>query len=194
MKPRWWRRREIVAGTLGLLLVGVLVSWVVSLGTPHGTYVTATRRYGLWCDSGSVQFRYGVITELNFDEPGRWTVREVSYRERSSPHWGRNSIRVILAKWPPWQQAEFASGGEAPTINGTSEFFGERVRIWGVPHWFVAALFMLPLIWMAYGWWRTRAERRVARGLCGNCGYDMRASPERCPECGATRSAPLAGT
>jgi hypothetical protein len=37
-------------------------------------------------------------------------------------------------------------------------------------------------------WSTVRARRK--RGLCPKCGYDMRATPERCPECGRIAAAP----
>ncbi len=62
---------------------------------------------------------------------------------------------------------------------------------WGffVPYWFLVLLFAaLPARWLIL---KRREIRRHHHGLCVNCSYDLRATPdadgpllERCPECG----------
>jgi hypothetical protein len=52
----------------------------------------------------------------------------------------------------------------------------------GIPEWFLA-IFCLsaPLLW----WRRRRREQCSREGYRCVCGYDLRATPDRCPECGA---------
>ena len=66
----------------------------------------------------------------------------------------------------------------------------DNARLLVFPTWSLAALFgMLPLAWFT----RVRRARQLSfrqqMNLCPACGYDLRATPARCPECGAAAAA-----
>ena len=57
------------------------------------------------------------------------------------------------------------------------------------PHWTVVVMFsMLPALWASR--WQAARQRRRAQGnlTCPTCGYDLRATPDRCPECGSAQT------
>jgi hypothetical protein len=74
-------------------------------------------------------------------------------------------------------------GGIAlPPVAGLQAY--QRCGFWiiAVPYWFAAVLTLIPpMVWV---WRRRRGAARRRSGACANCGYDLRATPGRCPECG----------
>jgi hypothetical protein len=52
-----------------------------------------------------------------------------------------------------------------------------------------AFLVLIGLLLPAWRWGRGRPQGRA--GFCPRCGYDLRATPARCPECGTEPSAPV---
>ena len=54
-----------------------------------------------------------------------------------------------------------------------------------LPYWALLPPFLiLPAYWRLQLWKRRRRHARIQHGLCTGCGYDLRASKDRCPECG----------
>jgi hypothetical protein len=57
-----------------------------------------------------------------------------------------------------------------------------QYRVLTMPFAYVAMLAaLLPAVWLSRRW---ASRRRGRAGLCAQCGYDLRATPDRCPECG----------
>jgi hypothetical protein len=66
----------------------------------------------------------------------------------------------------------------------------ERWRTLTMPLWAPMIAFgVLPGVVLVRYRKRRRRTSRMTRGLCPNCGYDLRATPEVCPECGPVPAA-----
>ena len=127
---------------------------------------------------------------------GRLVVRRTHYTSNDP------SVVRMYARWrnapqgPPshWSVTHSRADRRPPYGRGRPAFLGFSFREWGigwrlgVPYWAPAAAFAVaPARWLLR---RLRRRRWARPGLCASCGYDLRASPGRCPECGA----PAAGS
>jgi hypothetical protein len=61
-----------------------------------------------------------------------------------------------------------------------------------IPIWVVALPAVTVSVVLGF-WWMSMLQRRRPE-LCSRCGYDLRATPDRCPECGTTVPVACGGT
>jgi hypothetical protein len=77
--------------------------------------------------------------------------------------------------------------------NSSDPILQDQYLIAWLPHWMIVVPTSLPpLAWAGMFVARTRRHRRATRaGTCTTCGYDLRATPARCPECGSVPTATI---
>jgi hypothetical protein len=90
---------------------------------------------------------------------------------------GRDPVIFIEAPW----EVQVFDGHIRFLYNGTFQEGENSVPLW---------VFTLPFPILLWGWLRVeRAMTRPVAGRCARCGYDLRATPDRCPECGKVPTA-----
>jgi hypothetical protein len=202
-----------VATVLSLLLcVATAVFWVRA-GSAHDWFVFTTPGDRLWQVSApevAERNAIGILTVPGWPvreaqrwrvaEPGAWCVYELfPTPDLNDWRWERLGVRIergagvtkvnegegaVLARY--WTLPDGRVRGRISMVGpGTATSALPYVSA-TVPYWMPLSAFgLLPV---GRGLRRIvgaiRARRRTMRGHCAGCGYDLRATPGRCPECG----------
>jgi hypothetical protein len=168
-----------------VLVVALNVALVLAIGfsfvRPMGVRYTRNYTDGTFhdlCNEG-IAFHQGAVVFFR-----QWIYR--ASEEDSGLHFMRSDAEgmrsTIYSAMHPHPY-----GGYSTATLGVQ--FGVHYPTWGslkiivVPFWMVLLVIGMPLGRRVYG--VIVKFRRKREGCCATCGYDMRASGNRCPECGA---------
>ena len=157
-----------------VLCVSSGAAWAASRQSPRPKIsFTATRR--LW----QVELAGGSFIVRSFDDWPAAATPAQKWRAHESS--GLNIPRADFELGVPGYR--IASGPDFVTVAGGTEYWGRyatfRLRLWLLPY--LGSL--LPLARLI-GIPPFSRDRRRQAGVCRACGYDLRATPARCPECG----------
>jgi hypothetical protein len=195
-RSRWFASRFVSVMSLPLLLVACIVA-PLSYGTACRTgWVThAEDNSGVAIRNWELFIRHGrILTHFQWYRHGGMTlerqlVSEPYNTQRPGFHWHtfpadwtEDPAHTKPRSWLDRAGVEIVNHGNWRRSSVTRT----DLRVVGIDlaWWMVLAILILPLIpWMMSVLRRRRWRRE---GRCLVCGYDLRASADRCPECGTT--------
>lgn len=143
-------------------------------------HVTPTRVFGLATPRASVIFSY-----RHSRRPGANLGSTIGFEHHSDPQVMNPSSWNMMTgfKVDDAPDAYRCGGGGFGYCDWKilSELDADRDVM--IPLWFSQLMFaVLPMLWIVRRLCRSSSARP---GRCTACGYDLRATPDRCPECGA---------
>jgi hypothetical protein len=179
----WKRSRRLTLPAILLLAIGTTTwLWYRSYRTidelmfPVGAHHHEVASY-----RGGVQ--YGIVRDCtsDWDQLRRILVGHIRY-DPANDYWGapdpqdgKRTSRMGFAI-----QTGVTTGPETKAGPNTWPYFMLRV-----PYWFMLTMLLMPLLMTVRR--PLRKWIRDRNGQCLACGYDLRASPAKCPECGRDR-------
>jgi hypothetical protein len=103
------------------------------------------------------------------------------------PHgfeWISSAAKIASGAYIPVQDQAHPLGVQFGSYHRLDRSISSRPVWLAIPYWLVMAIWVLLFAGTlaSYRPWLRRFRRR--RGLCTRCGYDLRGSTNRCPECG----------
>ena len=183
MGVRMWRWLMNLTAVLSLALaIAAAVFWVRSQWFLDSAIIQDARsdRVEITTRPGTMDL---VLRFLSHDP------NPVSFAQFNSVRWGSPMYTRPGSIVAHQQIGVVRPGHNAEWVHGGFGFFEHR---WSdnyvtcsatAPFWFITlAILVLPL---CVGVRFLRQERRAEHRLCRCCGYDLRATSERCPECGS---------
>jgi hypothetical protein len=183
----WLTGNYVVLGFDAIGGIGVAFhrgSLILNWGPPRWISGASPGRQGIAVGStapyllpgGTMMFVYQPMKSISWPivRGGRWIITsthsEEGYVRSSSVREWQQAGLVYQTEWAQWSDM-------------TTNIYCRDVAIawWRV-------LPAVALMWVAFGVThrrRTLHARRLRAGLCARCGYDLRVSKQRCPECGS---------